>query len=33
MAADVCTEVVPPLEILPGGRSSACLFAEELVAR
>jgi oligopeptide transport system ATP-binding protein len=33
MAADVCTEVVPPLEPLPGGRSSACLFAGELVAR
>jgi oligopeptide transport system ATP-binding protein len=32
MAADVCTDVVPPLEVLPGGRSSACLFAEELVA-
>ena len=33
MAADVCTDVVPPLEVLPGGRSSACLFAGELVAR
>jgi oligopeptide transport system ATP-binding protein len=33
MAADVCTDVVPPLEVLPGGRSSACLFAEELVVR
>jgi oligopeptide transport system ATP-binding protein len=33
MAADVCSEVVPPLEVLPAGRSSACLFAEELVAR
>jgi oligopeptide transport system ATP-binding protein len=33
MAADVCSEVVPPLEPLPGGRSSACLFAGELVAR
>jgi oligopeptide transport system ATP-binding protein len=32
MAADICTDVVPPLEVLPGGRSSACLFAEELVA-
>jgi oligopeptide transport system ATP-binding protein len=32
MAADVCSEVVPPLEVLPGGRSSACLFAEELVS-
>ncbi|OZM83756.1 ABC transporter ATP-binding protein [Pseudonocardia sp. MH-G8] len=33
MAADVCSEVVPPLEVLPAGRSSACLFAEELVVR
>jgi oligopeptide transport system ATP-binding protein len=33
MALDVCHEVVPPLELLPGGRSSACLFAEELVSR
>jgi oligopeptide transport system ATP-binding protein len=33
MAADVCSEVVPPLEVLPGARSSACLFAGELVAR
>jgi oligopeptide transport system ATP-binding protein len=33
MAVDVCTDVVPPLEVLPGGRSSACLFADELVAR
>jgi oligopeptide transport system ATP-binding protein len=33
MAADVCSDVVPPLEVLSGGRSSACLFAEELVAR
>jgi oligopeptide transport system ATP-binding protein len=33
MAVDVCSEVVPPLEVLPAGRSSACLFAEELVAR
>ncbi|MHA6629331.1 ABC transporter ATP-binding protein [Pseudonocardia sichuanensis] len=33
MAADVCREVVPPLELLPAGRSSACLFAEELVRR
>jgi oligopeptide transport system ATP-binding protein len=33
MAADPCSDVVPPLETLPGGRSSACLFAEELVAR
>jgi oligopeptide transport system ATP-binding protein len=33
MAVDRCREVVPPLEVLPGGRSSACLFAEELVAR
>jgi oligopeptide transport system ATP-binding protein len=33
MAADICSDVVPPLEVLPGGRSSACLFAEELVAR
>jgi oligopeptide transport system ATP-binding protein len=33
MAAEVCGDVVPPLEALPGGRSSACLFAEELVAR
>jgi oligopeptide transport system ATP-binding protein len=32
MAVDVCHEVVPPLEVLPGGRSSACLFAEELVS-
>ena len=33
MAVDVCSDVVPPLEALPGGRSSACLFAEELVGR
>ncbi|WP_219418873.1 ABC transporter ATP-binding protein [Pseudonocardia nigra] len=33
MARDVCHEVVPPLEVLPGPRSSACLFAEELVIR
>jgi len=33
IAVDVCHEVVPPLEPLPGGRSSACLFAEELVSR
>jgi oligopeptide transport system ATP-binding protein len=33
MALDVCHEVVPPMELLPGGRSSACLFAEELVSR
>jgi oligopeptide transport system ATP-binding protein len=33
MAADTCSDVVPPLETLPGGRTSACLFAEELVAR
>ncbi|QJY50345.1 ABC transporter ATP-binding protein [Pseudonocardia broussonetiae] len=32
MAVDRCREVVPPLEVLPGGRSSACLFAEELVS-
>jgi oligopeptide transport system ATP-binding protein len=30
---DVCHDVVPPLELLPGGRSSACLFADELVTR
>jgi oligopeptide transport system ATP-binding protein len=33
MAADVCREVVPALALLPGGRSSACLFADELVTR
>jgi oligopeptide transport system ATP-binding protein len=33
MAADVCTDAVPALDVLPGGRSSACLFADELVAR
>jgi oligopeptide transport system ATP-binding protein len=32
MAVDRCREVVPPLADLPGPRSSACLFAEELVA-
>ncbi|MBW0119036.1 ABC transporter ATP-binding protein [Pseudonocardia abyssalis] len=32
MAVDRCREVVPSLEPLPGGRSSACLFAEELVS-
>jgi len=31
MAVDRCRAVDPPLEALPGGRSSACLFAEELV--
>jgi oligopeptide transport system ATP-binding protein len=33
MAVDVCHEVVPALALLPGGRSSACLFADELVTR
>jgi oligopeptide transport system ATP-binding protein len=33
MAVERCHEEVPPLEALPAGRSSACLFAEELVAR
>ncbi len=33
MAVERCREVVPPLEVLPSGRSSACLFAEELVGR
>jgi oligopeptide transport system ATP-binding protein len=33
MAVDVCREVVPALALLPGGRSSACLFADELVSR
>ncbi|GAA1316224.1 ABC transporter ATP-binding protein [Pseudonocardia xinjiangensis] len=33
MAVDVCREVVPALALLPGGRSSACLFADELVTR
>jgi oligopeptide transport system ATP-binding protein len=33
MAVDVCHDVVPPLELLPGGRSSACLFADDLVTR
>ena len=32
MAVDRCRAVDPPLEALPGGRSSACLFAEELVS-
>jgi oligopeptide transport system ATP-binding protein len=32
MAVDRCQEVVPPLAALPGPRSSACLFAEELVS-
>jgi oligopeptide transport system ATP-binding protein len=32
MAVERCHEEVPPLEMLPSGRSSACLFAEELVA-
>ncbi|QNG55343.1 ABC transporter ATP-binding protein [Pseudonocardia petroleophila] len=32
MAVDRCRDVVPPLAELPGGRSSACLFAEELVS-
>ncbi|MHA6780425.1 ABC transporter ATP-binding protein [Pseudonocardia saturnea] len=32
MAVDRCRDVDPPLESLPGGRSSACLFAEELVS-
>jgi oligopeptide transport system ATP-binding protein len=32
MAVERCQEEVPPLEVLPSGRSSACLFAEELVA-
>jgi oligopeptide transport system ATP-binding protein len=33
MAVERCHEEVPPLAVLPSGRSSACLFAEELVAR
>ena len=33
MAEDRCTDELPPLAVLPSGRSSACLFAEELVAR
>ncbi len=32
MAVARCREVEPPLVPLPGGRSSACLFAEELVS-
>ncbi len=32
MAVDRCQDVLPPLAPLPGGRSSACLFAEELVS-
>jgi oligopeptide transport system ATP-binding protein len=32
IATDPCRDVVPPLVALPGERSSACLFAEELVA-
>jgi oligopeptide transport system ATP-binding protein len=32
MAVDRCRDVEPPLAALPGGRSSACLFAEELVS-
>jgi oligopeptide transport system ATP-binding protein len=32
IAVDRCREVVPPLAALPGGRSSACLYADELVA-
>ena len=31
MAVDLCRAVVPPLADLPGPRSSACLFASELV--
>ncbi|MBC8090387.1 MAG: ABC transporter ATP-binding protein [Pseudonocardia sp.] len=31
MAVDRCQDVLPPLASLPGGRSSACLFAEDLV--
>ncbi len=33
MAVDRCHQVVPPLEPLPDDRSSACLFAKELVSR
>jgi oligopeptide transport system ATP-binding protein len=33
MAVERCHDEVPPLAVLPSGRSSACLFAEELVAR
>ncbi|MDQ1657172.1 MAG: oligopeptide transport system ATP-binding protein [Cryptosporangiaceae bacterium] len=33
MAEQVCREVVPPLLTLPGGRTSACHFAEELESR
>ncbi|ANY05987.1 ABC transporter ATP-binding protein [Pseudonocardia sp. HH130630-07] len=32
-AADSCREIDPPLLALPGGRASACLFAEELAGR
>jgi oligopeptide transport system ATP-binding protein len=31
MATDRCPTVVPPLAVLPGGRTSACLYAEDLV--
>jgi len=31
MATDLCPTVEPPLEVLPGGRTSACLYAEDLV--
>ncbi|GAA5124889.1 ABC transporter ATP-binding protein [Pseudonocardia adelaidensis] len=33
MAVERCADELPPLAVLPSGRSSACLFAEELVAR
>jgi len=33
IAVAQCREIVPPLEPLPADRSSACLFAEELVSR
>jgi oligopeptide transport system ATP-binding protein len=31
MATDLCPTIEPPLEVLPGGRTSACLYAEDLV--
>jgi len=33
MAVERCSDELPPLAVLPSGRSSACLFAEELVSR
>ncbi len=32
-AEDRCRDVLPPLETLSSGRTSACLFAEELITR